>query len=585
MPDKEALRNQIKEALKARYFPMILELPTIKDAIQQEKNRLSRSLAAFAIEKLADAAPSQAAYAVVDGYDDNGIDSIHFDRRQNRLFVVQSKIGDAPDMGENKKFCDGIRDLMAGRFDRFNSDFDRVRPEVEEALDTSGVIVTAYQAHLGDGLGPHAIKDLEALAGELNRFSHRFDWGDSGVSVVHQFLTSEHRTPTVDTELTLRRWHAVETPHRSFYGQVSAVELAAIYEQHGKTLFEKNIRHYLGSKPVNLAITETLQQRPSELFYLNNGLTAICSTATLKPGHTHDECTFVVKGLSIVNGAQTVGAIDQTAKSATGISAEANLLMTVIEIGHSDDKLGPSITKARNTQNAVGGLDFAALDPNQERLRRELMLSGVTYLYRPAAQTDADRENVISIEDAVLALAALSGKTPVVVAAKKEIGQLYDQTGSLYSLLFTDSLSGVSLARKVAIYRYVGTILQNSEQAETARSRRAAFYRHSVAFVLHILARRHQDLIAKAEKDLSDKDKEDLSRLSTEIAELIYTRAEAIFTSPFGYLSIFRTLSSSQDLSKDVMNQFASSSTQNAPPALDIEPTDAPAIPAQGATT
>ncbi len=128
MPDNDALKIQIKEALKARYFSMIQAPATITEAEQQEKNRLSRSLAAFAIQKLANVAPAQAVFAVVDGYDDNGIDAIHFDHVQNRLFVVQSKIGDAPDQGENRKFCGGIKDLIEGRYERFNADFARVQP-------------------------------------------------------------------------------------------------------------------------------------------------------------------------------------------------------------------------------------------------------------------------------------------------------------------------------------------------------------------------------------------------------------------------------------------------------------------------
>jgi hypothetical protein len=157
----------------------------------------------------------------------------------------------------------------------------------------------------------------------------------------------------------------------------------------------------------------------------------------------------------------------------------------------------------------------------------------------------------------VLALAALSGKTALAVSAKKEVGQLYDQRGSLYGTLFTNSLSGIALARKVAIYRYLGDILNASERAESPGSRRMAFYRHSVAFVLHILARGHQDLISKPEKDLSEKDKEELSRFATDLAELIYTRAEATLGQTVGYLSIFRTLSTAQELSTSVMAKIA----------------------------
>ena len=108
MPIADAQRVQLVEVLRQRYFPIILPLQQNWTAEQHEKNRLSRSLAAFSIEKLAEVTPAQAANAVVDGGNDNGIDAIHFDRTKDQLWLIQSKTGGAPDMGENKKFCDGI---------------------------------------------------------------------------------------------------------------------------------------------------------------------------------------------------------------------------------------------------------------------------------------------------------------------------------------------------------------------------------------------------------------------------------------------------------------------------------------------
>lgn len=582
MPDNDALKIQIKEALKARYFSMIQAPATITEAEQQEKNRLSRSLAAFAIQKLANVAPAQAVFAVVDGYDDNGIDAIHFDHVQNRLFVVQSKIGDAPDQGENRKFCGGIKDLIEGRYERFNADFARVQPEVEDALDTAGLVVVGFQAHLGTSLGPHAISDLDALKVELNQFSTRFEWKDSGAAAVHLWLTAEHFVAPVNIDMTLRSWHGVDAPRRSFYGLVSAAELAVLYKDHGTGLFEKNIRHFLGSQPVNDAIIATLIDKPSELFYLNNGLTAICTSIVPKPGATQAQGIFALKALSIVNGAQTVGAIDKSATTSGAVSNEAYVLITLIEIGEADGALGQSITQARNTQNAVSGIDFAALDPNQERLRRELILSGITYLYRPTGEVYPDDANVITIQQAALALASLKGRTDLAVIAKREQGQLYDRNGPNYALLFSDSLSGVALARQVAVFKYLAGILRGSELAEAPRSRRMMFYRHAVFFILHIVARRHRGIIDKSEVLLTVEDQAFLSRNTLEISEKIYARAEALFDHTDGYLAIFRNLNSAQILSRDVMVQLATPSlTAN---ALPTSPTSAQSAPASPAT-
>ena len=140
----------------------------------------------------------------------------------------------------------------------------------------------------------------------------------------------------VNIDMTLRSWHGVDAPRRSFYGLVSAAELAVLYKDHGAGLFEKNIRHFLGSQPVNDAIIATLTDKPSELFYLNNGLTAICTSIVPKPGATQAQGIFALKALSIVNGAQTVGAIDKSATTSGAVSNEAYVLITLIEIGEAD---------------------------------------------------------------------------------------------------------------------------------------------------------------------------------------------------------------------------------------------------------
>src|SRR5262249_58261110 len=111
---------------------------------------------------------------------------------------------------------------------------------------------------------------------------------------------------------------------------------------------------------------------------------------------------------------------------------------------------GLRITKARNYQNVVRGVDFAALDPNQERLRQELAVAGITYHYRPSAEARARREDAFTLEEAALSLACLAFKImpteeigqarvyrrkvenaiDFVITAKKEIGRLWDQDGS-----------------------------------------------------------------------------------------------------------------------------------------------------------
>ena len=57
--------------------------------------------------------------------------------------------------------------------------------------------------------------------------------------------------------------------------------------------------------------------------------------------------------------------------------------------------------------------------------------------------------------------------------------------------------------------------------------------------------------------DLSLEDKSELSRVGIELAELIYTAAEAMFQQFIGYLSIFRNTIDAEQLAVNVMQRLA----------------------------
>ncbi|MBW4645428.1 MAG: AIPR family protein [Goleter apudmare HA4340-LM2] len=560
-PNTQAKKTQIIEVLTRDYFPMIPQLQRNWSPAEHEKNRLSRSLAAFAIANLANITSAQAAHSIINGENDNGIDAVSFDRNKNLLWLVQAKAGKAPNMGDNKKFCDGIRDLVNKRFQKFNTGFSRLQQDVEDALDTNGLIIVGCNVYLDGSLGSHVINDLKQLKDELNTFESRFEWKDLKIENIYEWLTAKQAIASVDVDLTLENWHCLKQPRRAFYGLVNASELASLYNQYNKSLFENNIRYYLGTAEVNLAIAETVKEQPSELFYLNNGLTITCTKVNLPSGHNQESTRLTLESFSIVNGAQTVGSIASVFNANGSISSNAKLLVTIIELGTKSDKIGVEITKARNTQNDVRDIYFAALDPNQERLRQECMVSNIVYQYRPSA----DNHDAITIEKAAIALACFSGKTEIIVAAKKDISQLYKD---YYLELFSNDISGIILCRYVRIFEYLDRIFENSRKAET-ETRRKNFYQHGRFFILDILSRRYKPLINKPEANLSTDDMNQLSIIAIELAELIYILAESQFAiDEKGYLAIFRNLTDVVPLTSAVMQELERRESQTNHPNI-----------------
>jgi hypothetical protein len=64
---------------------------------------LSRALATFAIASEADLSPDVAATAVVDGFDDNGIDAVFYSAAEKVLYISQAKWSvDGPDLSTKR---------------------------------------------------------------------------------------------------------------------------------------------------------------------------------------------------------------------------------------------------------------------------------------------------------------------------------------------------------------------------------------------------------------------------------------------------------------------------------------------------
>lgn len=600
MPTPQEQVGQVETALRRRFFAHVPKIEKPDRAnwteVEHDVDRLSRALAAYALVGVSAIDDTTAAGAVTDGSQDGGIDALYFDRARARLVLVQSKFrrdGGGSSQAENLKTINGLKALINRRFGEFNEKFQQRLDELEEALDTPGVLLELVLVYLGQNLSPHVTNDLNALAAEFNALSPRLAWHSCGLTCVYEWLIAEQTPRTITVDIILENWTCITAPRRAVFGQIGLDRLAELVQTHGKNLFERNIRHYLGSIGVNSAIAETVRRKPGDFFYLNNGLTAVAESIVPAQG-TPARCGFRLTNVSIVNGAQTAGAVAGAALAGL-ISPDAKVLVTIIETGQNQHDIALQITRARNYQTAVRGVDFAALDPQQERLRQELAVVGVTYFYRPSAEAKVRNDNAFSLEEAAVALACLSlpiqssievqrirarGQTTqnaveYVVAAKKEIGRLWEQGGALYPALFTSTLSGVWMCRLVRIYRFLEAILSSTELSETHYYRRM-FFRHARYFIAAFVAKRSPDVLMRPDLVVSDSDKTLLSQRTNELSELIYAQSVPL-QGYRGYLSVFRNLTDSQPLADGVLQRLTEQDAQRQP-----APEAAPAQPGEG---
>ena len=259
---------------------------------------------------------------------------------------------------------------------------------------------------------------------------------------------------------------------------------------HQQLLFAKNLRKFTGSTEVNEGIKDTLVKDPSKFWYFNNGITILCNSLKKKAlgGSKRTSGVFVCEGVSVVNGAQTVGCIGEIAASSPDALANARVGVRLISLAKCPEEFGTDITRAANTQNRIERRDFAALDPEQDRLRKDLQLElGKSYYYK-SGDTPGPQADGCTIEEATVAFACATPDASLAVQAEREVGKLWeDITKAPYKLLFNGSVTALKMWRLVEILRIVDTALKKEQDVRSGRERMVAV--HGNRIVLHQVCR------------------------------------------------------------------------------------------------
>jgi hypothetical protein len=188
--------------------------------------------------------------------------------------------------------------------------------------------------------------------------------------------------------------------------------LHQLYEKHKNALFSANLRDFLGARKVagnvNNRIRNTAEQEPGMFFVLNNGITLVT-----KKAEVHDS-TLRIFGVSVVNGAQTTGAVHAAgADNAKNISVVARIIVV------QDEGMIPAIVAGNNTQNSIMAWDRRSNDPVQVRIKKEFESSGVEYVHR----RDSRRKAVTSLfaDQVGQMLCAFGGDLQTAIRAKSDI--------------------------------------------------------------------------------------------------------------------------------------------------------------------
>ncbi|HSH62423.1 MAG TPA: AIPR family protein [Acidimicrobiales bacterium] len=489
--------RHIESALDAKFATFVDLTDVSSSSPQSQRQRfLARSLAAYPVSEITASAPQEVALGITDGTDDNGIDLVYYDSSQERLYFVQSKWhadgSGGPQVGEIQKFIQGFRDLVNLRFDRFNEKVRHLQRQITAALDNPRVTIECFYLHTGTHDPTDHVKRLfDDLENEMNDSGEVLHTRVFKQSDLHAMVSGEVEGDRIDLDIALFDWGQVTEPFAAYYGQVAASDVAAWWRDHGSNLFSRNLRKFIQASEVNNTIAESLKSSPDHFWYLNNGITVLCQSIARKAigGLDRKHGQFACEGVSVVNGAQTVGSIGtgHAGSNGDGSAADARVLVRLISLENCPPSFANTVTRATNTQNRIVNRDFVALDPEQERLRIELRIDGLTYALK-TGDADPAPDDGCSVVDATVALGCAVQDVQWAVQVKREIGKIWEDTeSSLYRSIFNAGVSSTGLWRSVQVMRVTDARLATIQRREEGRRRQAAV--HGNRLLLHCVYR------------------------------------------------------------------------------------------------
>lgn len=174
--------------------------------------------------------------------------------------------------------------------------------------------------------------------------------------------------------------------YTAYIAIIDGETLARTYERYGPRLLEENVRAFLQlTGTVNKGIRKTLLEDPGSFFAYNNGLSATVNEIDVVVDERGPRVRSL-KGLQIVNGAQTMGSIHRAWRqdNASLSKVVIPVKITCVRPDFRQTIVG-NISEFSNSQNAVKITDLKANTPFQVRVeelsRRIWTPSGANHWY------------------------------------------------------------------------------------------------------------------------------------------------------------------------------------------------------------
>jgi len=370
-----------------------------------------------------------AASAITEGPNDKKVDICYLDENENRAIIAQSYLSSvwgrrAAPANKASDLNTAIAWLLSASANRIPHYLRTKATELRRSL-ANGSIKRIEILFLHNCFESQNVQDeLKAAADATRDIANTLSgnpenpiivsYREFGLSEIEELYRSR------DSDILIDNWMEVPVSGyveeqgqgwKAILATVSGDWIRTLHRLHGDRLFSANYRDYLGymrrQGNINYEITQTAESEPANFWVYNNGITALTHELQLVPN-------VKIRGISIINGAQTTGALSDATESST---TAAKVLIRIVECCSQD--LIDKIIRYNNTQNEIKPADRRSKDSTQRRLQADFSQYGVTYAHRRS--TIRTPRNAITAAAIAPALCAFHGDPQTAYRNAKEI--------------------------------------------------------------------------------------------------------------------------------------------------------------------
>lgn len=387
--------------------------------------------------------------AITDGQNDKQIDAIVVeDGEERRIRIIQGKFVkpepiDAEPLREVLSAWTRLKDLPTLQLEcsgKLAERLETMRVALEDEYDVQFELLTTGQ------LAPAALTDFSAFQQEM---ADSADFGagltlvDSGLLETRLSEAEQRDLPELTSEIEIdpeRCLMSQESGVRVVLAMLSVSQCLKLPGVADGRLFRRNVRQSLGvSNKVNKAMRDTLvhPEKAKYFFFFHNGITALCRSFAI----SDDRRRLSVRGLSVVNGCQSLSTIYATSGKVAEKGAKGSVLFRFYEIPQYD--LGEAISINTNSQSAVKPRDLRSNDKHMRGIKKryEVSVPGGYFITKRGEERPADKDQAKCIDapDYAKMVVAWQCQRPSLASNEK---RLFDE---LYKTLFHPELDAQSM--------------------------------------------------------------------------------------------------------------------------------------------